>query len=128
MQISRIRLTDTLSPQGRRRELWTDRSQRTKAIAVQPRVERLAPPKGPGPSLTPMTQEASEPFAGEMIEVPKRDLGIAVREVGLPGAQQRVDGRDGRRERPVEAAPNPVSYTHLRAHETPEHLVCRLLL
>src|SRR5678815_1187346 len=23
--------------------------------------------------------------------------------------------------------PNPVSYTHLRAHETPEHLVCRLL-
>ena len=21
-----------------------------------------------------------------------------------------------------------VSYTHLRAHETPEHLVCRLLL
>src|SRR5678815_2838416 len=24
--------------------------------------------------------------------------------------------------------PDPVSYTHLRAHETPEHLVCRLLL
>src|SRR5678815_2728213 len=22
--------------------------------------------------------------------------------------------------------PSPVSYTHLRAHETPEHLVCRL--
>src|SRR5678815_2443646 len=22
----------------------------------------------------------------------------------------------------------PVSYTHLRAHETPEHIVCRLLL
>ena len=22
----------------------------------------------------------------------------------------------------------PVSYTHLRAHETPEHLVCRLVL
>src|SRR5674536_391728 len=29
----------------------------------------------------------------------------------------------------VEAdAPRAVSYTHLRAHETPEHLVCRLLL
>src|SRR5678815_3936283 len=28
-----------------------------------------------------------------------------------------------------DATPNPsVSYTHLRAHETPEHLVCRLLL
>ena len=25
-------------------------------------------------------------------------------------------------------ANEPVSYTHLRAHETPEHLVCRLLL
>ncbi len=24
--------------------------------------------------------------------------------------------------------PGAVSYTHLRAHETPEHLVCRLLL
>src|SRR5674536_388188 len=26
------------------------------------------------------------------------------------------------------AGPDAVSYTHLRAHETPEHLVCRLLL
>jgi len=24
--------------------------------------------------------------------------------------------------------PGPVPYTHLRAHETPEHLVCRFLL
>src|SRR5678816_3572137 len=29
---------------------------------------------------------------------------------------------------PWRAPCNPVSYTHLRAHETPEHLVCRLLL
>src|SRR5678816_1344766 len=28
--------------------------------------------------------------------------------------------------RPVKASSKPVSYTHLRAHETPEHLVCRL--
>src|SRR5678815_5992067 len=28
----------------------------------------------------------------------------------------------------IEIAYKPVSYTHLRAHETPEHLVCRLLL
>eukprot|EP00658_Telonema_sp_P-2_P005568 TRINITY_DN12088_c0_g2_i1.p1 TRINITY_DN12088_c0_g2~~TRINITY_DN12088_c0_g2_i1.p1 ORF type:complete len:193 (+),score=43.80 TRINITY_DN12088_c0_g2_i1:178-756(+) len=27
-----------------------------------------------------------------------------------------------------DVAPGAVSYTHLRAHETPEHLVCRLLL
>src|SRR5678815_1791179 len=25
----------------------------------------------------------------------------------------------------AQAVSNPVSYTHLRAHETPEHLVCR---
>src|SRR5678815_2288288 len=31
--------------------------------------------------------------------------------------------RDG-----ADVADDPVSYTHLRAHETPEHLVCRLLL
>src|SRR5678816_746250 len=30
--------------------------------------------------------------------------------------------------RRVRARFDPVSYTHLRAHETPEHLVCRLLL
>ena len=29
---------------------------------------------------------------------------------------------------PVDDTTVPVSYTHLRAHETPEHLVCRLLL
>src|SRR5678815_1164945 len=28
----------------------------------------------------------------------------------------------------LKASRYPVSYTHLRAHETPEHLVCRLLL
>src|SRR5678816_1960997 len=28
----------------------------------------------------------------------------------------------------VGSTTTPVSYTHLRAHETPEHLVCRLLL
>ena len=29
---------------------------------------------------------------------------------------------------PAGLEPESVSYTHLRAHETPEHLVCRLLL
>eukprot|EP00658_Telonema_sp_P-2_P070700 TRINITY_DN60117_c0_g1_i3.p1 TRINITY_DN60117_c0_g1~~TRINITY_DN60117_c0_g1_i3.p1 ORF type:complete len:122 (-),score=33.82 TRINITY_DN60117_c0_g1_i3:53-418(-) len=33
-----------------------------------------------------------------------------------------------RQAREVAAKGGPVSYTHLRAHETPEHLVCRLLL
>src|SRR5678815_962987 len=41
-----------------------------------------------------------------------------------PGAQPpRKASRALRRTRRA-----PVSYTHLRAHETPEHLVCRLLL
>src|SRR5678815_4526526 len=35
-------------------------------------------------------------------------------------------GRRGTARRSPSAT--PVSYTHLRAHETPEHLVCRLLL
>src|SRR5678816_2671713 len=41
----------------------------------------------------------------------------------------RVIGNDGfeQEARPAGNA-EPVSYTHLRAHETPEHLVCRLLL
>src|SRR5678815_5231580 len=34
------------------------------------------------------------------------------------------EGRDGS----LWLTTEPVSYTHLRAHETPEHLVCRLLL
>src|SRR5678809_1637984 len=39
----------------------------------------------------------------------------------------------GRRSRPARGrgrrtAPDPVSYTHLRAHETGRNLVCRLLL
>src|SRR5678816_4683799 len=32
------------------------------------------------------------------------------------------------RARRISLGMKPVSYTHLRAHETPEHLVCRLLL
>src|SRR5665254_21335 len=45
-----------------------------------------------------------------------RGLGVPLRPVWLFRA------RSGRRAR------GNVSYTHLRAHETPEHLVCRLLL
>src|SRR5450756_2595385 len=34
----------------------------------------------------------------------------------------------GSRRATVDSAPGPVSYTHLRAHETRHDLVCRLLL
>src|SRR5674536_387495 len=40
----------------------------------------------------------------------------------------RQEGRLEHRGLPPGEVPEPVSYTHLRAHETPEHLVCRLLL
>src|SRR5674536_337811 len=54
-------------------------------------------------------------------DVPARALALA-----LDDAQERLlQEACGPRWAPVRG---PVSYTHLRAHETPEHLVCRLLL
>ena len=51
-----------------------------------------------------------------MVEVPShmRSLGAIIERAHKSAAAGEVVG--------------PVSYTHLRAHETPEHLVCRLLL
>src|SRR5678815_5688780 len=58
----------------------------------------------------------------------------AVRDVRVYQAPLLVDG-GGDAGDPVAVGDDPgggrveaVSYTHLRAHETPEHLVCRLLL
>src|SRR5678816_3363571 len=45
---------------------------------------------------------------------------IDVQRIGV-GIVGQLHGRNPR-------SGNAVSYTHLRAHETPEHLVCRLLL
>ena len=39
-----------------------------------------------------------------------------------------LDAFEAQGVRKVWLTPHAVSYTHLRAHETPEHLVCRLLL
>ena len=49
-------------------------------------------------------------------------LKAAARELGVP--VHLITGKP----REVVRDLLPVSYTHLRAHETPEHLVCRLLL
>ena len=50
----------------------------------------------------------------------------------MPGAEglqdRRVAGDADRAERAERQEPEPVSYTHLRAHETVLDLVCRLLL
>src|SRR5678815_5958691 len=47
-------------------------------------------------------------------------------DVSIP-RRERKSGR-GHKAFVIEGDPSTVSYTHLRAHETPEHLVCRLLL
>ena len=47
--------------------------------------------------------------------------GADIIELGMPFTDPMADG-------PAIELANPVSYTHLRAHETPEHLVGRLLL
>src|SRR5678816_3293891 len=65
----------------------------------------------------------------------RSDGRVAVDDAALLQALHRLEDRkllvaewgvteNGRRARYY----RPVSYTHLRAHETPEHLVCRLLL
>ena len=47
---------------------------------------------------------------------------------GLRGGAQQAGQDLGGAVRDFTEPAAPVSYTHLRAHETPEHLVCRLLL
>eukprot|EP00658_Telonema_sp_P-2_P015812 TRINITY_DN16102_c0_g1_i2.p1 TRINITY_DN16102_c0_g1~~TRINITY_DN16102_c0_g1_i2.p1 ORF type:complete len:503 (-),score=89.78 TRINITY_DN16102_c0_g1_i2:10-1518(-) len=66
-----------------------------------------------------MTQPLAQAYIELFSQVPKPDCSFVcqLRERGL--------NLDGER---WEAQGAPVSYTHLRAHETPEHLVCRLLL
>src|SRR5678815_2015440 len=61
-------------------------------------------------------------FADEVTTV-AREVGIE----GKLGGQAKVPGAAGTWKDLTDNV-NPVSYTHLRAHETPEHLVCRLLL
>ena len=46
----------------------------------------------------------------------------------LQGANRTANAEASLFSVPPPAGYDPVSYTHLRAHETPEHLVCRLLL
>eukprot|EP00658_Telonema_sp_P-2_P076050 TRINITY_DN66013_c0_g1_i1.p1 TRINITY_DN66013_c0_g1~~TRINITY_DN66013_c0_g1_i1.p1 ORF type:complete len:113 (-),score=37.96 TRINITY_DN66013_c0_g1_i1:21-359(-) len=51
--------------------------------------------------------------------------------ISSPAFPFRSAGPPRERQVPITGYVNPrtpVSYTHLRAHETPEHLVCRLLL
>src|SRR5674536_369402 len=78
---------------------------------------------GPGGRLVFHLFGALAQFEREIIR-DRTMAGLAVaRERGRSGGRRSKLGVDQRR-----TARTPVSYTHLRAHETPEHLVCRLLL
>ena len=44
------------------------------------------------------------------------------------GATAKINGNISANTIEINGTVKAVSYTHLRAHETPEHLVCRLLL
>src|SRR5678816_705745 len=70
-----------------------------------------------GGAVLPLATTAAAPLALSL-----RRPGIGPVRGDLPPAVVRIDSRRD------PAARTAVSYTHLRAHETPEHLVCRLLL
>eukprot|EP00658_Telonema_sp_P-2_P015565 TRINITY_DN16001_c0_g1_i2.p1 TRINITY_DN16001_c0_g1~~TRINITY_DN16001_c0_g1_i2.p1 ORF type:complete len:132 (-),score=20.76 TRINITY_DN16001_c0_g1_i2:31-426(-) len=81
---------------------------------------------------------ASDVYKRQEIQCPPRShapVGNVDVHFNIPvsSMQPAVLGDEGRLpvealERPRNPSVRPVSYTHLRAHETPEHLVCRLLL
>src|SRR5674536_98813 len=75
---------------------------------------------------------ACAPLSGLMYQVRALALVPLPQAVSSPAAMSKtVPAALERRRRDLlvsTARSAPVSYTHLRAHETPEHLVCRLLL
>eukprot|EP00658_Telonema_sp_P-2_P070712 TRINITY_DN60126_c0_g1_i2.p2 TRINITY_DN60126_c0_g1~~TRINITY_DN60126_c0_g1_i2.p2 ORF type:complete len:104 (+),score=33.71 TRINITY_DN60126_c0_g1_i2:172-483(+) len=67
------------------------------------------------------------PFRAQFMRVILEYTGTCYSEE-LPYELKLADPADPNTTAHFMAPPLPVSYTHLRAHETPEHLVCRLLL
>src|SRR5450756_72857 len=63
----------------------------------------------------------------QRLRVAGEGLGGGVHVFG-PTASDRLPGKNGVGEVPAFLTAKPVSYTHLRAHETRHDLVCRLLL
>eukprot|EP00658_Telonema_sp_P-2_P003466 TRINITY_DN11289_c0_g1_i1.p2 TRINITY_DN11289_c0_g1~~TRINITY_DN11289_c0_g1_i1.p2 ORF type:complete len:104 (-),score=44.37 TRINITY_DN11289_c0_g1_i1:54-365(-) len=84
---------------------------------------------------TPLSSGASE----DMVSISKtrlRELELGQEQLDreramIASEREQLDQEKLRFERHIQEQQQeqePVSYTHLRAHETPEHLVCRLLL
>src|SRR5678815_4246234 len=78
-------------------------------------------------SITPMTPEDyTEYFAQSKREDTSESRAVRG-STGPPGGQNSGPDPVGLSDMAAGQAASTVSYTHLRAHETPEHLVCRLL-
>src|SRR5678816_55328 len=67
-----------------------------------------------------------DPDLYAVLRVPNRELKVYIPTRMDSGRIQVFEGF--RVQHNFARGPATVSYTHLRAHETPEHLVCRLLL
>src|SRR5678816_1023900 len=66
--------------------------------------------------------------AAEIAAKPKARAVICLFQHGGPSQMDLFDPKPLLTKHDGKKFPGAVSYTHLRAHETPEHLVCRLLL
>src|SRR5678815_4669892 len=78
-------------------------------------------------ACTPETRSHASNITGAVTRMPSA---LGIRDFFFIGLIQRCALACTPRKlvQPPRATYPPVSYTHLRAHETPEHLVCRLLL
>eukprot|EP01017_Pseudomicrothorax_dubius_P031418 TRINITY_DN4006_c0_g2_i7.p1 TRINITY_DN4006_c0_g2~~TRINITY_DN4006_c0_g2_i7.p1 ORF type:complete len:423 (+),score=97.76 TRINITY_DN4006_c0_g2_i7:58-1326(+) len=76
------------------------------------------------------TKDSQEEGEKSVAKSEKSSRGRATSQVRQPASGARVSNRHApsRDRKAGEDHLETVSYTHLRAHETPEHLVCRLLL
>src|SRR5678815_6061606 len=77
------------------------------------------------PQLTGKEEEVAPSTSADM-ERPERKLDKSKQREGGNPKEGSLESSDACHTR--SKAFDTVSYTHLRAHETPEHLVCRLLL
>src|SRR5678815_1326479 len=102
--------------------------QRVRASSATTPRERKVGPRGPprafGGSWESLFRRACASEVQDFSQPRVSDS--ALRHLLTPSARISEHHLSRRRERMC--APQAVSYTHLRAHETPEHLVCRLLL
>src|SRR5678816_4816994 len=104
------------------------------ALAILPHTSRAAPSAGTPSELTPWLTISPDDIVTVRAPGPEAGTGNTTQTAIYVAEELACDWTKVRVE-PISFNRNvrekdlyPVSYTHLRAHETPEHLVCRLLL